>query len=53
LYEIKDANKTYSLKAVDLDTLWVRAVRESKEPVFIVKFIDRGITATITLTKEF
>lgn len=52
LYEIKDANKTFTLKAVDLDELWRRAARELKEPVFIVKYKDRGITATITITKE-
>ena len=52
LYEIKDANKSFTLKAVDLDTLWVRAVREQKEPVFIVKFQDRSVTATISITKE-
>lgn len=52
LYELKDANKTYTLKAEELHTLWIRAVRESKEPVFIVTFADRGIRATITITKE-
>jgi hypothetical protein len=52
LYEIKDANKTYSLSADELHTLWVRAMRETKEPVFIVKFKHRGITATITLKRE-
>jgi hypothetical protein len=52
LYEIKDANKSYSLSADELNTLWVRAMRETKNPVFIIKFNHRGITATITLTKE-
>ena len=52
LYEIKDSNKSYSLSASELNTLWVRAVRESKEPVFIIKFNHLGITATITITKE-
>lgn len=52
LYEIKDANKTYSLSADELNTLWVRAMRETKEPVFIIKFKHRGMTATITLKKE-
>jgi len=52
LYEMKDANKSYSLKAEELHTLWVRAVREGKEPVFIVTFQDRGIKATMTITRE-
>ena len=52
LYEIKDANKSYSLKADELHTLWVRSARESKEPVFIIKFKHLGMTATITMTKE-
>lgn len=52
LYEMKDANKSFTLKAIDLHTLWVRAVRESKEPVFIITFADKGIRATITITKE-
>jgi hypothetical protein len=51
LYEIKDANKSFTLKGDDLNTLWVRAVREGKEPVFIVKYAN-GVTATITVTKE-
>lgn len=52
LYEMKDANKTYTLKAEELNTLWVRAAREAKEPVFIVTFADKNIRATITITKE-
>ena len=52
LYEIKDANKSFTLKAEDLNTLWVRAVRESKEPVFIVEYKHLGITATISIEKD-
>jgi hypothetical protein len=52
LYEIKDANKSFTLTSEDLDTLWVRAAREQKEPVFIVKYKHNGITATITIKKE-
>lgn len=52
LYELKDANKTYTLKAEELHTLWTRAVHEGKEPVFIITFKDRGLRATITITKE-
>lgn len=52
LYEIKDANKTYTLKADELNQLWVRAVREGKEPIFIVTFLHHGVRATITITRE-
>lgn len=52
LYEIKDANKVYTLGAEELYVLWVRAVRETKEPVFIIKYNHRGITATISITRE-
>lgn len=52
LYEIKDARKSYTLKAVELDELWTRAARDAKEPVFIVEFTDRGITARMTITKD-
>lgn len=52
LYEIKDANKSYTLKSVDLDTLWVRAARDGKEPVFIIEFADRRVRATIQITRS-
>tara|TARA_Y100000004_G_scaffold190646_1_gene248113 strand:- start:467 stop:685 length:219 start_codon:yes stop_codon:yes gene_type:complete len=52
LYEIKDANKSFTLTAEDLHTLWVRAAREMKEPYYIVKYKHRGITATIHVHKE-
>lgn len=51
MYEIKDANLSFTLKSKDLNELWTRAVRDGKEPVFIVKYAN-GITATITITKE-
>jgi len=52
LYEIKDANKTYTLKAEELNELWTRAARELKAPEFVVVFKHHGITATMTVTKE-
>lgn len=52
MYEIKDANKSYTLKADDLFTLWKRAVQEGKEPVFVVTFMHRGVKATITINRE-
>jgi len=52
LYEIKDANKSYSLKASELHELWLEAVKQDKEPVFLVQFIHKGMRATMTITKE-
>ena len=51
LYEIKDANKTYTLKGSELLSLWKNAIVQMKEPVFVVYFTDSDITATMTITK--
>jgi len=52
LYEIKDANKSYTLTAGDLHQLWKEAVKQDKEPVFIVQFMHKGMRATMAITKE-
>jgi len=51
LYEIKDANKTYTIKGSDLRDLWKSAVKQLKEPVFVVYFKEYDITVTMTITK--
>lgn len=51
LYEIKDANKTYTIKGSDLLDLWKNAAKQLKEPVFVVYFKECDITATMTITK--
>ena len=51
LYEIKDANKTYTLSGKELLELWKCSVQQLKDPVFIVYFTDSDLTATITITK--
>lgn len=51
LYEIKDAGKTHTLSSKSLETSFVRATRQGKESVWIIKF-GNGITATMRLTKE-
>ena len=51
LYEVKDAGKTHTLSSKDLETSWIRAARQDKDSVWIIKF-GNGITATIHLTKE-
>ena len=51
LYEIKDANKTYTLAGKELLELWKRSAQQLKEPLFIVYFTDADLTATIHITK--
>ena len=51
LYEIKDANKTYTMNGKELLTLWKRGALELKEPVFIIYFTDSDITATISIKR--
>lgn len=51
LYEIKDANKTYTIKGSEVLALWKRAMLELKEPLFVVYFTDADLTVTMTITK--
>ena len=51
LYEIKDANKTYTIKGSEILALWKRANTELKEPVFVVYFTEADLTVTMTITK--
>jgi hypothetical protein len=51
LYEIKDANKTYTLKGRELLALWKQAVNTGKEPLFVVYFTDADVTATMTIQR--
>lgn len=51
LYEIKDANKTYTIKGSEVLALWKRAMVELKEPLFVVYFTDADLTVTMTITK--
>ena len=50
-YEVKDANKSYTLKGSELLTLFKRAVRRGRTATFIVYFTDADVTATITVEK--
>lgn len=50
LYEIKDANKVFTLNAADLMTSFVRAVRQGKDSVWFIRFTN-GIDAEIRLTR--
>ena len=51
IYEIKDANKTYTIKGKELFALWKRGALELKEPVFVIYFTDSDITATINIKR--
>jgi hypothetical protein len=51
LYEIKDANKSYTLKADDLIALMTYAAREMKEPVMVVQFQHGNLTAIINVVR--
>ncbi len=43
LYEIKDANKTHTVKATELMSVWREATMAGKEAVYLVTF-KNGIT---------
>lgn len=47
ILEIKDANKTHTLKAADLDALFRRAVSQGKTPQYVIYFQSVDLTATI------
>lgn len=49
LYEVKDARKTFSLKASELKGTFVRAARQGKMGVWLVYFSDCDVTAEIRL----
>lgn len=49
LYEVKLANKSFSLSAKDLKKTLVRAIRQGKQGVWLVYFSDADITAEIRL----
>ena len=51
LYEVKDAGKTHTLSSKPLETSWLRALRQGKQSVWIIKF-GNGMRATIYLTKD-
>lgn len=49
LYEVKDARRSFTLKAEELRGLYLRAVRQDKTPMLVVHYSDYGFTAMITL----
>lgn len=51
LYEVKDAPTQYTLKSDELKSLWKQAMRQGKDPVFIIQF-ETGMRAVIEVEKE-
>ena len=51
--EMKDANKTYTLKASDLDTLRRYANKEGKDASFIIQFNDPRVRAVIHIETDY
>lgn len=50
LFEIKDANKSFTLAGAELLQSFKRAMQQEKEAVWIIRFAN-GIEATITLRR--
>ena len=51
LIEVKDANLSFSLKGADLLQTFVRATRQGKNGVWVIKFAN-GIEAEIRLSRR-
>lgn len=51
IFEFKDANKSHTLKATDLEGLFVRAVRQGKQAKYVILFGHVGLEAEITLRR--
>ncbi len=49
LYEVKLANKSFTLKSKDLVKTLVRAIRQGKQGVWLIHFDDDDLTAEIRL----
>jgi len=51
LYEIKDANKTHTIKGTELTSLWKEATMAEKRPVYVVRFRDADMVLYCSLSK--
>lgn len=49
--EVKDANKTHSINALELLAVWKRAIQQGKQAQYVIYFKSVDITLTGTLTK--
>lgn len=50
-YEFKNVAKIHSIKGTDLYQLFIRAVRQGKQPMYTIYFEDVDITLEGTLTR--
>lgn len=50
--EYKDAKKTHTLKADDLDALFRRATKQGKDAEYVIYFGDHQLLATITFERK-
>lgn len=50
-YEFKQAKVSHTMKGKELLDLFRRAVRQGKDPEYVIYFEDADITATITLNR--
>lgn len=49
--EVKDANKSYTLNAKELLTLWKRAMQQGKDAQFVVYFKSIDMTVNMTMRR--
>lgn len=52
ILESKEANSTHTLSGDYLNTFYVRAMQQGKEPLYVVRFKQTGIIAEIKLSKS-
>jgi len=51
VYEHKSVNKQFTLKSVDIQSLWKASTKTGKVPVWVIEFPD-GYTATISVSRR-
>lgn len=51
IIEVKDADKTHTIKGTALDAVLTRAHRQGKGAEYVIYFTDANITLTGTLTR--
>lgn len=49
LYEVKDARRSFTLKAADLKGLMLRAIRQGRNGVMLIYFSDSDMTVECRL----
>lgn len=44
--------KSHTVKGEDLRSLYTQAAQQGKEPIYVIHFVEAGITAELTLSTE-